>query len=84
MKGSPVSMLIMVPGSMSVVDLYGGVAHIGGAVNASSVTLDRTNGLDMYLLSILQAALRLHGVKTPDPPRGSLVSNTSPLFTESY
>ena len=33
---------------MSVVDLYGGVAHIGGAVNASSVTLDRTNGLDMY------------------------------------
>ena len=48
MKGSPVSMLIMVPGSMSVVDLYGGVAHIGGAVNASSVTLDRTNGLDMY------------------------------------
>ena len=48
MKGSPVSMLIMVPGSMSVVDLYGGVAHIGGAVNASSVTLDRANGLDMY------------------------------------
>ena len=48
MKGLPVSMLIMVPDSMSVVDLYGGVAHIGGAVNASSVTLDRTNGLDMY------------------------------------
>ena len=48
MKGLPVSMLIIVPDSMSVVDLYGGVAHIGGAVNASSVTLDRANGLDMY------------------------------------
>lgn len=48
MKGLPVSMLIIVPDSMSVFDLYGGVAHIGGAVNASSVTLDRTNGLDMY------------------------------------
>ena len=67
MKGSPVSMLIMVPGSMSVVDLYGGVAHIGGAVNASSVTLDRANGLDMYDFHARQYDMSVPRFTTIDP-----------------